>query len=162
MPASDILTGPRAKLGIYNPSTGQTSIVGIFTNVSWGLAYDTQDLYILGRYSAGAIEYTSQEVITLSCTGWRAIKRGPHVVAGVPALQDLLTAEYMELALIDRQLEASGQDGRIAKFKNVRPVGFQTGVNARSAADVTVTFKAILVSDESVDNFENPGSTTLL
>ena len=136
--------------------------MGIFTNVSYAMSYDTADLYILGRYSAGAIEYTGAEVVTITCTGWRAITRGPYVVAGVPRLQDLLQSDYLSLALIDRQLESTGADGRIATFSNVRATGFSTGVASRAAADVTVTFKAILLSDESVTNVESPQSTTLL
>lgn len=162
MAATDIITGARAKLAFFDPVTGTSTVVGIFTNCSYGLTYDTADLYILGRFSAGAIEYTSQEVVGITCTGWRVVKRGPHVAAGVPKLQDLLTSEYLELSIIDRQLETTQGDGRIAKFRNVRCTGYSTGVNARNAAEITVSFKGILVSDESVENNEVQGSTTLL
>jgi hypothetical protein len=156
-----VMSGARAKLGVFDPSTGQTQVVGIFSNVSYGLTYDTSPIYILGRYSAAEIEYTSMDVVHIQASGWRVIKQGPHVAARIPKLSDLLNHEYLELAIIDRQLEATGADGRIAKFRQVRPTGYSTSISARQPTDVQVNFTGILVDDESTTNNEHVGSTDL-
>jgi hypothetical protein len=155
------MNGARAKLGIYDPATGQTRIIGLFNSVSYGLTYDTQPAYILGRFSPAEIDYTAQNEVQIQCSGFRVIGHGPHKEAGVPKLQDLLLHEYMELTIIDRQREALGQDGRIAKFRNVRPTGYSTGMNARNLSELTVNFVGIQVDDEDTTNNEGTGSTAL-
>lgn len=151
-----VMSGARAKLAIVDPATQQASVVGIFNNVSYGLVYDTQPAYILGRYSASEIDYTGMEPVQITCTGWRVIRHGAHKDAKVPALADLLTHEYLEMTVIDRQT-----DTRIAKFRNVRPTGYSTTISARQLEEVTVTFVAILVDDEDTENAETPNATSL-
>lgn len=155
------MSGARAKLGIYDPATGKTRVIGLFNNVSYGLTYETQPAYILGRYSPAEIDYTAQNEVSIQCSGYRVIDHGPHTEAGVPKLQDLLNADYIELAIIDRQREAQGLDGRIAKFRQVRPTGYSTTLSARNLEELSVTFVGILVDDESTTNNENAGSTNL-
>jgi hypothetical protein len=161
MAAPKTMNGARAKLGIYDPSTGQTRYIGIFQNVSYGLTFQAEPVYILGKFAAAEIDYTSQDVVQITASGWRVIEHGPHVEAGVPRLQDLLSHEYLELAISDRQREAQGKDGRIAKFRNVRPVGYSTQISARQLEEVTVNFVAILVDDESTTNNEHPSAMQL-
>src|ERR1022692_1430526 len=123
-----IMSGARAKVGFYSPSTGLLTIVGIFSSVDYGLNYTTEPAFLLGRFSAGANEYTSQDIIRITCSGFRVIGHGPFKDAGVPALQDLLLTGYIQLGIVDRQSELKGvQDARIAKFTEVRPTGFTTG-----------------------------------
>lgn len=161
MAAPKVMNGARATLGVYDPATGTFKAVGIFNNVSYGLTYDAQPVYILGRYSPAEIDYTSQEPVSITASGWRVIEHGPHVDAAIPKLQDLLTHEYLELAVSDRQRAAGGADGRIAKFRQVRPTGYSTTISARQLEEVTCTFMAILVDDESTTNAEGFGSTEL-
>jgi hypothetical protein len=161
MAASKVMNGARAKLGIYDPATNSTRIVGIFNNVSYGLTFDAQPAYILGAHAPAEIDYTSQEPVSITASGWRVIDHGPHVEAGIPKLQDLLLHEYLELVIMDRQREAGGKDGRITKFHKVRPTGYSTTISARQLEEVTVTFMAILVDDESTTNTEGPGAASL-
>lgn len=158
---SKVMTGARARLGIFNPATGKTKTVGIFNNVSYGLTYDTQPAFILGRYSAAEIDYTSQELVNITASGYRVIDHGPHIEAGVPKLQDLLTADYLTLAIMDRQKEVQGADGTIAKFHSVRATGYSTTISARNLEEVSVTFVGILVDDESTQNTERPDSVDM-
>ncbi len=155
------MSGARAKLGVFDPSTGKTRYVGIFSNVSYGLSYQAEPVYILGKYAAAEIDYTSQDTVSITCSGWRVIEHGPHVEAALPRLQDLLTSEYIELAISDRQREAQGKDGRIAKFRQVRPVGYSTQISARGLEEITVNFVAIGVDDESTTNSEHPSAMQL-
>jgi len=161
MASSKVLTGARCKVGVYSPATGQTQIVGLFNNVSYGLAFSAQEAYILGKYAPAEIDYTSQDAVHITASGWRVIGHGPHVDGALPVLQDLMDAEYIELAIIDRQLEAAGGDGRIAKFRNVRVTGYSTSISARQQVEITMNFVGILVSDESAENFEHPTAASL-
>lgn len=142
-----VMNGARAKLGIVTP-TG-TRYIGIFNSVSYGLAFAAEPAYILGRYSAAEIDYTAQEVVQINCSGWRVVDHGPHAEAGVPNLADLLTHEYITLQILDRQTNKI-----VATFRDVRPTGYQTTINARQLEEVSVTFVAILVDDESTENAE--------
>ncbi len=161
MASSKIVTGARMKFGVYSPETGQTKIIGIFNNVSYGLTFDAAPAYILGRYSPAEIDYTSQEPVSITASGWRVIDHGPHADVGMPGLQDLLNADYITLALIDRQAEAAGGDARVAKFEQVRVTGYNTSVSARSQQEITVSFMAVLCSDESKTNSEHPTAANL-
>jgi hypothetical protein len=155
------MSGARAKLGIVDKATGQPRIIGLFNSVSYGLTYDTQPAYILGRFSPAEIDYTAANEVNIQCSGFRVIGHGAHREASVPKLQDLLLHEYIELTIIDRQREALGQDARIAKFRNVRPTGYSTGMNARNLSELTVNFVGIMVDDEDTTNTEGPLATAL-
>jgi hypothetical protein len=159
---SAIMSGARAKVALVDPSTGKTSIIGIYASVDYGLKYSTEAAFTLGRYSAAANDYTSQEIIGLTCSGFRVIGNGPFVVSGLPQLQNLLLSDYIQLAIIDRQSELKGaQDARMAKFFSVRCTGFNTGANAKSLQQLTVHYEATQLGDESASNIEGPGATSL-
>lgn len=161
MPAKT-MSGARAKVAVVDPATGRIRIVGITSSISYAYALDTQEVYILGRYSPAEIEYTAQEAVRGSCTGWRSVKHGPHREFLVPKLQDLLNHEYIEMAVIDRQTEQTDPNAaRMAKINFVRPTGFSTTVNARQLQEVTMTFVGLLVSDEEGDHGESPGAVSL-
>jgi hypothetical protein len=161
MSAPKVMNGARAKMGIYDPTTGLTHIVGLFNNVSYNMTYEAQPAYILGRFSPAEIDYTSMDVVSITCSGFRVVHHGPHVEAGVPKLQDLLLSDYISLAIIDRQQEALGLDGRIAIFKNCRATGYSTTISARNLEEITVTFVGLAVDDEDTINQESPSSTSL-
>src|SRR4051812_16727508 len=118
--APKVMSGARAKMSIYDPATGLSHVVGLFNNVSYNMTYETQPAYILGRYSAAEVDYTSMDLIAITCSGFRVIEHGPFVEAGLPKLQDLLLSEYITLDIFDRQREALGLPASIAHFKNCR------------------------------------------
>jgi hypothetical protein len=161
MAASQVFHGARAKLGIYDPATGQTRIIGLFNNVSFGLTYEVQEAYLIGKHGPAAITYVAQNPVNISASGYRVIEHGPHIEAGLPRLQDLLLHEYLELSILDRQSEALGKDGRVYKFHQVRPTGYSTTISARQQTELSMTFVGMLVDDESVTNTERPGATSL-
>lgn len=145
-----ILTGARAQLAING------KIVGLFTDCSYGLNYDAQPAFILGRYSAAEITMTSQEVINVQANGFRVIDAGPHEVASIPKLQDLLNHEDISLSLIDRKT------GKIfMTVVGVRPVSYSSGVNARGVTSVSCSFLGLRMADESGDQDESSGASTL-
>ena len=152
-------SGARAIVSVQDP-TGITRQVGIFNNASYGLVYDAQPVYILGRYSPAEIEYTAQEPVQVTCSGWRVYGHGPHVEALVPSLSDLMNHEYLTLNIVDRQNAGPGTSP-IAVIRNVRPTGYSTTINARGLVEVTMNFVGILVDDESTTNEESPGKMDL-
>lgn len=150
------MSGARARVLIVDPNTDQGRVVGLFTDVSYGLTFDAQPAYILGRYSPAEIDYTAQEPVQVTCSGWRVVGHGAHKDAAVPNLKDLLTHNYIDLAIEDRQ---TGR--RIAIIRNVRPTGYSTSISARQLETITVTFVGILLDDEDTTNTEADPITDL-
>lgn len=151
-----VMSGARAYLAFYDPNQNKAVAVGIFHNVSYGLTYDAQPIYILGRYSAAAIEYTAQEAVTITASGWRVIDHGPHVAGKMPTLTELLTHNGLEMVMADRLTGKA-----VAKFHDVRPTSYATSLGSKSLEEVTITFIALRLDDESVDNVETAGATDL-
>lgn len=131
-------------------------IIGIFTNVSYGVRYDANAVHVLGRFSAAEIVLSGMDPISVDCTGFRVVDNGPYKVASVPRLQDLLNHEDITLAIFDRQ---SGK--QIMTVIGVRPTGYNTSVAARGLQDLTVNFMGLVISDENDPNGqdESPGAT---
>jgi hypothetical protein len=148
--------GARCQVIIADPNTGTAEVVGLFNSISYNMTYDVQEVFLLGRVSADELVTTAQETVNISCSGFRVVGKGPHTGGHLTALQDVLTAEYLQLAVYDRQTNQL-----IAKITSVRPTGFSTGISARQLEEMTLSFKGLLVSDESVENAEPVGSTTL-
>lgn len=148
--------GARCQVIIADPNTGTAAVVGLFSSISYGLNYDVQPVYLLGRVSGDELVTTAQETINVSCSGFRVVGQGPHKGAHITALQDVLTSEYLQLAVYDRQTNQM-----IAKISSCRPTGFSTTINARQLEEISVSFVGLLVSDESTENAEPVGSSTL-
>jgi hypothetical protein len=146
----EILHGGRATL-IVNGKT-----VGVFTQCSWGVNYDVNAAFILGRMSPAELTYTGQDVINISATGYRVVGNGPYAAANVPMLQNLLTFQEISLSVYDRQTNQL-----IMTVVGVKPVGFSTGIAARSVSDFQVTFQGRILSDESGTQDEAAGASTL-
>lgn len=139
-----VMSGARAVLQVYDPTTKVATSLGIFSNVSYGVTYDTQPAYTLGNYAPVEIDYTAQDVVSVTASGWRVVDAGPHAGAKMPHLSELMSHEYMELQIFDRQTNKM-----IAKIANVRPVSFSTSNVARSLSEVTINFVGRLFYDES-------------
>ncbi len=152
MATSKIMHGARAQV-ILNGKT-----VGIFTNVSYGMQYDIQPAFILGRFSAAELAYTAAEPIGISASGWRVIDQGPFTASGgtMPKLQDLLTAEDMSFAIYDRQ-----SDKLIMTVVGVRHQGFNTSIAPRALEEMTLSFMGLRLSDETAENNEAPGASEI-
>lgn len=150
MAAPKTFHGARAL--VYQAGPTGTKLMGTFNTFSYGLNYDVAPVPILGRHSVAELVYTGSEPVRCSATGWRVPGNGPHVSGAMPHLGQLLTADYIELSVVDRQ------DPRviIAHIKSVRPESYSTTIATKSLTEVTHTFVGILVDDESGDNIEAP------
>jgi hypothetical protein len=122
--------------------TGKVLTLGCFTSVHWGLGYGVQALYTLGRYAAGDQVYVDQDVVRVSCSGWRTLEHGAHTI-GVPRLQDLLKFKSVSLALHSR----ANPDKPFAQIREAKPLGYNTGVEARTASTIGINFQGIYVDE---------------
>lgn len=131
-------------------------IIGIFTNVSYGVTYDANPIYTLGAFSAQEIVLTGMEPIGISASGFRVVDNGPYAVASFARLQDLLNNEDFTISLFDRQ---SGK--HIMTTVGCRAVRWSTTVAARGIQDLQVEFQGLVLSDENDPNGqgETPGAT---
>lgn len=146
-----ILTGARAQLVVNG------KIVGLFTSCSYNMTYDANPAFIIGRYGAAEITYTAQDVVTVDATGFRVIDAGPHVVASIPKLQELLNHEDISLSLIDRK---TGKN--FMTVLGVRPMGYSSSVTARGVVEISARFMGLRMEDESGTQNESSGASTLL
>jgi hypothetical protein len=154
MPAK-VLSGARAKLGFYDGN--QVNYVGIFSDCSYGVTYDCQPAFILGRYSAAELDYTAMEVVHITANGFRIVDHGWWADANFPSLSQLMSANYMTMSILDRQTLKE-----IARIDQVRPVAATGGFSARQLSTSTHTYMGLLISDESQpDNVEAAGAMSL-
>lgn len=161
MAAPRVMSGARAKVGFHDPLTGETKIVGIYSNVSYGVTYEVQPAGILGRFTYAEVDYTGVDLVQITCSGWRVVGHGRHKEGRLPRVQDLLLHEYLEMTVIDRQSEALGQEPRIAKIRNVRPTAGSEQYAHRALSEVNLTYVGILVDDEDTENAEHPTAADL-
>lgn len=140
---SKVLTGARCKIYVNN------KLVGIYETATYNMNIGTEPIHILGRYSPDEITPTSYEAVTISCSGFRVVGQGPHVLPAVPKLQDLLTLEAVTLAVVDRQ---SGKT--ILTAIGCVPNSYSGNHNARATSRVTINYTGLRISDESGDQDE--------
>ena len=145
-----VITGARAKIYVNN------NLVGIFETCTYNYNISTEPIHLLGRYSASEITPTALEACTLSCSGFRVINQGPHVLPAVPKLQDLLTLEAVTIAVVDRQ---SGDN--ILTAIGCVPTGYSGNHNARATSRITINYTGLVLQDESGDQSEGTGAVDL-
>jgi hypothetical protein len=141
-----VVSGARALVQCFD---GQNAItLGIFSQVSYGLTYEYGTAFILGRYSAASIDYTSVDVVQMQCHGYRVVGHGWHQEARLPYISEMLFPQYLTFQIFDR-----GTKTPVAKITNVLPTSASGGFTARQLAEMQVTYVGLLVTDESDLNF---------
>jgi hypothetical protein len=146
MGVSTTITGARCLLKIAG------EIQGMFTDVSWGQSYSEQELFVLGRYSAADIVYTAANTVTVSATGYRAYNKGAFVVAKLPTIAQL--SAYQGITL---EIEFAGNDKGIVQVFDVKPIDYSSRASARGVMELSITFKGIISSDETVAQNDDSG-----
>ncbi len=143
------MSGARARLEIGGLP------IGIFSSVNYEYQLGVTPVYTLGRFSPQELAYTDASPISVTCSGFRVVSGGPHEIASVPQLQELLNHEDFSLSIFDRQ----GADGsnQILRVDGLRPTGYSSSVSSRGLMDLSVTFMGLVLSDESGDQ-EEPGA----
>lgn len=149
-----VMHGARAVLAVGDADN--TKKVGIFNNVSYGVAYDANPIYLLGRFNPAEIALTGQEPVSVTASGWRMIDEGPHVQAKVPHLKDLLSNPTIMLTIVDRQ---SGET--IMHVDQCVVTGYTTSLASRTPQEITVNFMGLAITDESDPNDGDAGAVNL-
>lgn len=147
---SKVMVGARAKVYVNN------QLVGIYETCTYNMNIGTEPIHLLGRYSPDEITPTSYEAVTVSCSGFRVVGQGPHVLPAVPKLQDIIALEGVTLTVVDRQtgLAILTAIGCVANSYNGNH-------NARATSRVTVNYTGLRISDESGDQDESAGAVSL-
>jgi hypothetical protein len=148
--ATKVLTGARAKVYVNN------QLVGIYETATYNVNIGTEPIHILGRYSPDEITPTSYEAVTISCSGFRIVGEGPHVLPAVPRLQDLLNFDSVTLAVVDRQ---TGET--ILTAIGCVPNSYNGNHNARATSRITINYTGLRISDESGAQDEGNGAVNL-
>lgn len=141
--ASKVMVGARAKVYVNN------QLVGIYENVNYNVNITTEPIFLLGRYSPDEITPTAYEAVTLSCSGFRVVGQGPHVLPAVPKLQDLLTLEAVTMAVVDRQTGTT-----ILTAIGCVPNSYSGSHNSRATSKIQINYTGLRISDESGDQDE--------
>jgi hypothetical protein len=150
MAAPKTMHGARALVSVNG------KVVGIFNSLSYDYTLDLQPINILGRFSPAELVHTGAEPVTVRASGWRVVGQGPHVVASVPQIQELLTTGYIEFTVLDRTTNQ-----RVAKIHSVKSTGYATSFTAKTAQEVTFNYVGLMVDDESTQMSEAPGASDL-
>lgn len=140
--AGKVLSGNRCKVYVTKDD-GSSVLVGIFNRMSYQVSLAAEPAFILGRDSAASIDYTGYEIVSISATGWRVVGQGAHRLAGVPKLQELLTAGYLTFEVFDR-----GTGESVARISNVRAVGYSGDFASKSLSEMPVNYIGIKAADE--------------
>jgi len=156
--SAKVFHGARAKVFVKPTENGTPQLVGIFDSCSYSVNIGAEAIHILGRFSPDEITQTSYEAVQVSCSGFRIIGNGAHVLPAVPKLQDLLNLEYVTLTMEDRQ-DSSNQP--IMTVENCIPVNYSTGAQAKSVSRVQITYLGTHASDEAGTQNESSGAASL-
>lgn len=144
MAKSDVLTGARAKVRIYNKQNKPVTI-GLFNNCSWSIRQEKQPIFILGRYNPTEITPTTQEAVQMTLTGFRVVGKGPYAVMNATLLKDLLNEQDFTVEIVDRR----NPQVPIFQAKGCRVTGWSSGVAARGISDVRIDVVGIVATDET-------------
>jgi hypothetical protein len=148
--AQSTMTGARAVVRV------DQQVVGVFDSCQYGGNIGTEPIHTLGRYSASEISVTSYEAIQVSCSGFRVIGQGVHVLPKAPQLQDLINLETVQIEVQDRQ---TGENVMIVK--NCVAQSWSEAQQAKGTTRFNVTYIGTVLSDESGDQEEKQDFTTL-
>ena len=130
--------------------------VGLFDSATYNVNHGAEPIFTCGRHSPHSISITSQEAVSVSCSGFRIIGNGAHVLPKAPKLQDLLNLEDITISIKDRTTGTN-----ILIVKGCKVVGHSGGVQAKQISKVSVNYLGTAYNDESGDQEEAGGAAVL-
>lgn len=147
---SKVVTGGRAKVYIDN------QLVGIFESCSVSNTIGTEAIHLLGRYSPDEIAILSKEAVNVTCSAFRVVGQGKHVLPKVPKIQDMLAFQPFTITVVDRQTGAT-----METILGVVPTTDNTNYNAKASSRININYMGIRASDESGAQDEGNGAVSL-
>lgn len=150
-----VVSGARIKVFLSKGPGTPAQLVGTFSRAGYRVAIDQQGAWLLGRFTAGTIDTTAQELCDINATGWRVAGLDPHAVYGIPKVSELLTADYLSFVFFDR---ATGKV--IGGVEQCRPTGYSQEFAAKQLSEMPVSYVGILPADEGDTSPEEDATAT--
>lgn len=155
--ASKVITGGRSVVTITGP-TGGPQVIGIFDSCTINESISSEDIHILGRYSADSICLVSYNSVTVSCTGFRVFGYGVKALGQFPTLNQLLGLGPVTITVGDRE-NPSGPS--MATVIGCLPDTNSNSFQSRSTSKINLTYKGTIMTDESAPNDAESGAVSL-
>ena len=147
MAAGKIMTGARAKLQIYDANTGLFKPIGIYSNVEYSVQYGAEPAFILGRVSAAAIDYTFQDIVHVTATGWRVVNHSWWADGHFPTLDKVLKSDYLSMVIMDYVTGA-----KLLQVEQLRALSASGAMSPKLLSSVSMHYVGITISDETAQN----------
>lgn len=156
MATPPIMSGARARVGIVLPGQNKVRTVGIFTSFSYDRMAHAEVAYILGRMSAASQQYTSFEPVSCRASGWKVLNHGAHTECGFPTVQAMLTADYLQITVVDRVTGLA-----VAVIKSVLCTAESSAFTAKQLSEITIPYQGLLMDTEEAENDEPADAAVL-
>lgn len=145
-----ILNGSLAVIKVDN------KVVGIFDSCTYTVTMGTEAVHVCGRSSPAEVSITSQEAVSVQCTGFRLVEFSAYTLPMAPKLQDLLSLEDVTISITDR---STGKNVLIVSGCKVS--GHSGGVHAKSLSRISISYIGTKVEMEDSSQQEAPNSVDL-
>ena len=131
-------------------------VVGLFDSCQYGANLGTEAIHTLGRDSAAEIAITSYEAVQVSCSGFRIVGQGVHLLPKAPKLQDLIAFVRVQIEVKDRE---TGDN--IAIIENCVPQSWGESQQAKGTTRFNIVYIGTVLSDEAGAQTEGADATDL-
>ncbi len=155
--------GARAIVHIIGED-GTDAEVGVFNSVSYSVGITVVPVEVLGSLLPVELCQTGEDVIQLTCSGFRVLNAGPYVSSKVPTVSELLRYDGVTLTIYDRQQSVGATRNLQAIFnvKNAKCTGYRTTHNAKGLSDMEVTYMGIVGTDETATQSDMTDATAVV
>jgi hypothetical protein len=138
--------------------------VGVFNSVSYSIGITVIPIEVLGSLLPVELVQTGQDVVQVTCSGFRALNAGPYSDGKVPLVQDLLRYDGVTLSILDRQKAESKPaiTQQLLVVKNAKCTGYRTTHNAKGVSDLEITYMGIVATDEKATDTTMKDSTAVV
>lgn len=142
----------------------QDQEVGVFNSCSYSMGITVVPVEVLGSIIPVELVQTGQDVVQVTCSGFRALSAGPYAQSKVPLVQDLLRYDGVTLALYDRQkaTDKTSISQILMTVKNAKCTGYRTTHNAKGVSDLEITYMGIVATDETATDTQMKDATAVV
>lgn len=156
-PTSKVITGGRSVVSIDDGISGP-QIIGIFDSCSVSESITSEDIHILGRFSASELAITSYNSVQVQCSGFRVYGAGVKKLGKFPTLNALLTLGPVTISVGDR-LNPTG--AAMATIINCLPDTNSNTYQTRATSKINISYKGTMMVDENAPNDSEAGAVDL-
>lgn len=155
--ASKVITGGRSVVSIQGDG-GSPVVIGIFDSCSISESISSEDIHLLGRYSADEITLVSYNAVNVQCTGFRVYGYGVKALGQFPTLNSLLGLGPVTITVADRENPAGAP---MATVIGCLPDTNSNNWQSRATSKINITYKGLALTDESAPNDSEAGAVSL-